>query len=125
VIADHPLLGVGGGNWPLTVGSASLGVSRFWFLGHSHSLPLQLGVELGAIGVLLGGVFFAAPLWLARRNANRSAAWQFVAAGATCGVLGLLAHDVVHYFLRQPADGIPTGLLLGLAVRAARAANVS
>jgi hypothetical protein len=34
-------------------------------------------------------------------------------------VLGLLAHNLVHYFLRDPVDGITTGLLLGLAVRGA------
>jgi hypothetical protein len=43
-----------------------------------------------------------------------------VTVGAVLGVLGLLAHGLVNYFLRHPVNGIATGLLLGLALGAAR-----
>jgi hypothetical protein len=121
IVAEQPLLGIGGGNWPLAVASAPLGVSRFWFRTHAHSLPLQLAVEVGLVGVLLGVLLFAAPLWVAwRALPGASAPWRGVAHGAMAGVLGLLAHNLVHYFLRDAADGIVTGMLLGLAVAAAQ-----
>lgn len=121
LMAEHPLLGVGGGNWPLAVAAAPLAVSRFWFRTHAHSLPLQLAVEVGLVGVLLGAVLFATPLWAAwRRLADTGTAWCGVAHGAIAAVLGLLAHNTVHYFLRDAADGILTGMLLGLALLATR-----
>jgi len=121
LLEERPLLGVGGGNWALAVGMAPLSVSRFWFRSHAHSLPLQLAVEVGLIGLLLGVVFFAEPLWMAwRRLPNATPEWRGVTCGAMAGVLGLLAHNLVHYFLRDPVDGITTGLLLGLALRGVR-----
>ncbi|MEW6268360.1 MAG: O-antigen ligase family protein [Thermodesulfobacteriota bacterium] len=124
LVEQQPVLGVGGGNWALAVGMAPLSVSRFWFRSHAHSLPLQLLVEVGVIGVLLGALFFAAPLGLAwRRLGGATREWRGVVHGAMAGVLGLLAHNLVHYFLRDPVDGITTGLLLGLAVRGVRASG--
>jgi len=119
LFVEHPVLGMGGGNWALAIGSAPLGVSRFWFRSHAHSLPLQLAVEVGLVGVALAGLLFVAPLWVAwRRLPSTAEAWRGVAHGAIAGVLGLLGHNLVHYFLRDAADGIVTGLLLGLAVGA-------
>ena len=119
LFVEHPILGIGGGNWALAVGSAPLGVSRFWFRSHAHSLPLQIGVEVGLVGVALAGLMFAAPLWVAfRRLPGTAPEWRGVVHGAIAGVLGLLAHNLVHYFLRDAVDGIVTGLLLGLAVAA-------
>lgn len=119
LFVEHPLVGIGGGNWALAVGSAPLGVSRFWFRSHAHSLPLQVGVEVGVVGIALVALMFAAPLWVAwRRLPATDDPWRGVVHGAIAGVLGLLAHNVFHYFLRDAADGIVTGLLLGLAVAA-------
>ncbi|HEY8515000.1 MAG TPA: O-antigen ligase family protein [Candidatus Binatia bacterium] len=124
LVEKQPILGVGGGNWALAVGMAPLSVSRFWFRSHAHSLPLQLLVEVGAIGVLLGVLFFATPLWVAwRRLGDAAREWRGVVHGAMAGVIGLLAHNLVHYFLRDPVDGITTGLLLGLAVRGVRSSG--
>jgi len=121
LFSEHPVLGVGGGNWPLAVAAAPLGVSRFWFRTHAHSLPLQLAVEVGIVGMLLGGVMFATPLWAAwRRLKDADGAWRGVAHGAIAAVLGLLAHNLVHYFLRDAVDAILTGMMLGLALRATR-----
>lgn len=119
LFAEHPLLGIGGGNWPLAVASAPLGVSRFWFRTHAHSLPLQIVVEVGLVGLACAVVTFFTPLWVAwRRLASTADEWRGVVYGAMAGVLGLLAHNLVHYFLRDAVDGILTGLLLGLAVAA-------
>lgn len=124
LFAEHPVLGIGGGNWPLAVAAAPLGVSRFWFRTHAHSLPLHLAVEVGIVGVLLGAAMFATPLWAAwRRLQDVDAGWRGVAHGAMAAVAGLLAHNVVHYFLRDAVDGILTGMLLGLALCATRRAS--
>ena len=121
LIREHPWLGVGGGNWSLIVGAADLKMSRFWFRGHAHSLPLHVWAELGAIGLALTAALFAAPLWSAgRRFGGVSRAWYGIGVGAAFAVLGLLAHNVVHYFLRDAVDGIVMGLLLGTTVAVAR-----
>jgi O-antigen ligase len=119
LFVEHPMLGIGGGNWSLAVASAPLGVSRFWFRTHAHSLPLQIVVEVGLLGLACAMVTFFTPLWVAwRRLSSAPEEWHGVANGAIAGVLGLLAHNLVHYFLRDAVDGILTGLLLGLAIAA-------
>jgi hypothetical protein len=126
LIEQHPLLGVGGGNWALAISAAPLAVSRFWFRSHAHSLALQLTVEVGVLGLLLGALFFLAPLWVGvRRLADAAPEWRGVAYGAIAGVVGLLAHNVVHYFLRDAVDGILPGLLLGLVVAGVKRHDVA
>ena len=85
----------------------------------AHSLPLQIVVEVGLLGLACAVVTLFTPLWVAwRRLSSAAEEWQGVANGAIAGVLGLLAHNLVHYFLRDAVDGILTGLLLGLAIAA-------
>jgi len=57
IIADHPLLGVGEGNFSRY--SLQYGLSEFGgpFL-HAHNVPLTLGAELGVAGLALVIVFF-------------------------------------------------------------------
>lgn len=113
IIRSAPLLGVGGGNWGFEVGAS--GVNRFWYT-HAHSLMLQLWAELGLVGVVLGALAFAVPLWHGLVGTlTGNPRWRGVAAGASLGVIALLLHDVVHFFLRSPADGLLTGVLLGIA----------
>ncbi len=126
LIRDNPWLGIGAGNWPLAVGGAAAGVSRFWFRSHAHSLPLHVLAELGGPGLLLCGAFFAAPLWRAACGVRRAPpVWVAIGKGAMLGVSGLLAHDLVHYFLRDAVDGIAPGALLGLCLLASRRAQVA
>ena len=121
VIRKHPWLGIGAGNWPLAVGQASADLSRFWFRSHAHSLPLQVLAELGGVGLLLCIGFFVLP-WLrsVRVLVTAEPAWRAIGLGAALGIAGLLAHDLVHYFLRDAVDGIAPGALLGIALLAAR-----
>lgn len=123
VIQRRPWFGFGGGNWSLLVGEAPLEVSRFWFLGHAHSLPLHVWAELGVVGVILLFAFFAVPLAAGlRRFSGVPDEWYGVGVGATLAVAALFAHNFVHYFLRDAVDGILTGLLLGTVIAVARRA---
>lgn len=113
IVRQAPVLGVGGGGWGFEVGQE--GVSRFWFT-HAHSLLLQLWAELGVVGVLAGLLGFAVPLWHGIVGALvGEPRWRGVAAGASLGIAALLLHDVVHFFLRTPGDGLLPGVLLGIA----------
>jgi O-antigen ligase len=115
LIRQHPLLGLGGGNYIFAVVAAPPGLSRFWFGPHCHSLLLQLCVELGLVGAVLGFAFFAAPIARGLATLGGLASdWRGVRVGAIVGVAGLLAHNLVNYFLNQPANGVITGVLLGL-----------
>jgi O-antigen ligase len=117
VIREHPWLGVGAGNWAFEAGGNP--VDRFWFSSHTHSIVLQLWAELGVVGLLAGGATLLVPVGLGLAGSRRGPAeWRGVTVGAALGVLALLAHDLVHWFLRVAADGIPTGVLLGLAAAA-------
>ncbi len=125
LIRDNPWLGIGAGNWALAVGGAAAGVSRFWFRSHAHSLPLHVLAELGGPGLVLCGAFFATPLWRAARSVRLAPkAWAAIGKGAMLGVSGLLAHDLVHYFLRDAVDAIAPGTLLGLCLLASRTAHL-
>lgn len=120
-IAERPWLGAGAGHWPYLVGQASLDVSRYWFRGHAHSLPLHVWAELGLVGVVFLFAFFLVPLGsAARRFAAVPRGWYGVGVGAAFAVAGLFVHDLVHYFLRDAVDGIVTGTLLGTALAVAR-----
>lgn len=120
VIRAHPWLGVGAGNWPFEANDNPL--DRFWFTSHTHSIVLQLWAELGVVGLLAGATTLLGPPTLGLAGAGRGPrAWRGVAVGAALGVFALAAHDVVHWFLRVAADGLPTGVLLGLAAAAAPA----
>jgi hypothetical protein len=57
--------------------------------------------------------------------ARVSGPWAGVGTGASFAVLGILAHNLVHYFLRDPVDGLMTGIVLGLVVSVARRAALS
>lgn len=124
IIGQRPWLGFGGGNWSLLVGEAPLAVSRFWFLGHAHSLPLHVWAELGVVGVVVLFAFFGVPLWSGVRRLPRvGGEWYGVGIGAALAVAALFAHNFVHYFLRDAVDGILTGLLLGTVIAVARRAS--
>ncbi len=122
-IREQPWLGHGAGNWSLLVGGASLEISTYWFRGHAHSLPLHVWVELGFVGVGLLFAFFFVPLGSAvRRFGSVSGTWRGVGVGAVAACAALFVHNFMHYFLRDAADGILTGLLLGTVVAVARRA---
>lgn len=103
---EHPIFGIGAGNFELEVGRIVPGVHT-----HSNSVYLQALVE--------GGVaLFAATLWLTYvsiasffRDRLRS---PFVAA-AFAASIALALHDVVDWLVFYPKVGGPWWILMGLA----------
>lgn len=92
MLADHPWLGVGVGNWALRYPAYALGP---WLdpLGHAHNVLFHLAAEAGLPGALaylwfwIGGL--AASLLALRRSRGLQRAFA-------AGVCGLLVHLSIH-----------------------------
>jgi predicted Zn-dependent protease len=82
---------------------------------HPESWPLQLGLELGLAGLLLG--VFA--LW-ALASALRRARLGVVELAALCALLALGLHDLFDFSLELPATAAAAAVLAGLLVRPER-----
>jgi O-antigen ligase len=90
---DHPVLGVGLGNYPIAYARYALPKWRM-ALGHAHNYYLNIAAEAGLIGLLGYLALWAAALWqtVQVRLASRDAYTQALALGA----LGVLVHLSVH-----------------------------
>jgi hypothetical protein len=116
-VAHEPLHGVGAGGW-----------SVWWlryrqindFARDAHSLPLQTLAELGVIGVLLLGAFFAG-VALAARDAHRVA--PGLAAGPIAGVVAYAAHAPLDWDWQMPAVTIVALVLAGALIALASPAR--
>jgi O-antigen ligase len=102
MIGDHPLLGVGAGNYPAAYENYFL---PGWTeaLGHAHNLYLNLAAETGIPGALIYVAFVATALiytmrWLARspRFALRTSHSYALHRAVLLGVLGALVASSVH-----------------------------
>ncbi len=70
MLAAHPLLGVGAGNYP--VAYPHYQVPRWHLaLGHAHNLYLNMAAEIGIPGALAYLAFVAAGIWLAASRTTR------------------------------------------------------
>lgn len=67
MMRDHPLTGVGPGNWVVAVPDYLVAYDEALLTTHAHSLPLQVGVELGLPGLLLWFALIAAVVAGTRR----------------------------------------------------------
>ncbi|HEV2776017.1 MAG TPA: O-antigen ligase family protein [Solirubrobacteraceae bacterium] len=115
--ADHPLLGVGAGNYADTYTQRRRNPS---YVRQPHSLPLQVVAELGVLGlVLLGG--FAVTLCVAAAGARApSAGAPAIVAATVCAAYA--AHSSVDWLHNLPGITLgacaAAGLLLGGALQA-------
>jgi hypothetical protein len=101
------------------------------FANHAHEDYVEMLFEGGIFFVLLAGVF----VWLAAARARRLVAIALrerkldreCMAAAICGLglLGLLAHSLVEFNLRIPANAILGALLAGVYLRPHCDADVS
>jgi len=107
LVAEHPLIGAGVGParfiWDRPDGNASVAL-------YAHNEYLQLLVDLGAIGVVLLLVLFAAIVVTVKRG------WSSpLAAGAVAGLVALAVHSGFDFLWHIPVLPLLGGLLIGLA----------
>jgi O-antigen ligase len=122
IIADHPLLGVGAGNYyaySLAYGLSEDGEPY----EHAHNVPLTVAAELGVVGLALLLWFFAAVGRAAWRAVRDTRAPQFpLALGVTAALTGLLVNSMTDYppgaNLIMATIMIEVGVLVALARRA-------
>ncbi len=119
IIAEHPLFGIGQGNFPTVspnFGLADVGGIPF---DHAHDLFLNIAVELG-LPALLALLFTIAALFRSARNALRDRAGPLYpyAVAVSASLLALLVNSITEYPLRQnlimATIMIVIGLLLAL-----------
>jgi O-antigen ligase len=110
LIANHPLRGVGAGNFSAATRTVTPGGAA---LDSVHNVPLLIGAELGLAGVALMGAMVAAVLAVSyRRWRERSTElWHGMVAGglATLAVVGMLD----HYLWSIPQGGLLGAWLVG------------
>jgi O-antigen ligase len=89
---DHPLLGVGIGNYSAAYAEYAL---PLWpvALGHAHNYYLNIAAEAGFLGLLSYLLLVVAALATAWHRVRKATGWQWAVA---LGVLGVLVHLSVH-----------------------------
>jgi putative inorganic carbon (hco3(-)) transporter len=93
MFADHPLLGVGIGNY--AVAYPDYAPPHFYdALGHAHNVYVNFLAETGLLGTVPWLVFWFGALWWAARSARRATGDAWMAAG----VLGCLVYLSIHNF---------------------------
>ncbi|MBP7865291.1 MAG: O-antigen ligase family protein [Acidobacteria bacterium] len=132
MMRDHPLTGVGPGNWIVSVPDYLVAYDEALLTTHAHSLPLQLGVELGLPGLLLWLALIMAVVAATRRQLGErgggpvrgpraSAAGWGLSAGAVAGfaLLVTAGHNLldVTVFTRPLRFVLPALLALLFAPR--------
>lgn len=120
MLAEHPLLGVGWGQfnfaWTLTPMPALPRTAGYTFT-HAHDLPVHWAVELGLpmAMILVGLLTFV--VWRAVRNVWRvQEAVSPLRRAALAMVLVVLLHSLLEFPLWHTHFLLPTAFLLGLAV---------
>ncbi len=112
MLSDHPVLGVGFGNYAVVYPVYAL---PHWSdpLGHAHNYYLNVAAEAGLIGLFAYGVLWAAAFWQAGRTVLRSS----LSRGLTAGLLGVLVALSIHNgFDNLFVHGmhVQVGLVLGM-----------
>jgi O-antigen ligase len=124
IVADHPLLGVGQGNFPAVspgYGVTDVGGAPF---DHAHDLFLNVASELGLPALLLlllliGSLFAAAH----RALRNRDGPIYPFAVATSASLLGLLVNSVTEYPLRQNLVMATIMIVIGLLLAFERASR--
>ena len=117
LIAQHPWLGVGWGEfnfaWTLTPFPGRPGA----FFDHTHNLPLQLLVELGIPLATLVMALLLWALWKAFAAARRTASTDALTQrGALVMVLTMAVHSMLEYPLWYAYFLLPTAFALGICL---------
>lgn len=115
-IFDHPILGFGYGNWKLASIPEMLGKVKTYIVPyHSHNDFLQLGAELGIVGILLYLLFFYGALDLIKKGLKDARNTPFYFA--------LLLFLVVYFIdanlnfpIARPIIQIPLLIIVGFLI---------
>jgi hypothetical protein len=117
LIALHPWTGVGWGNFNFAWSLTPFPNRHTAFFDHTHNLPLQLAVELGApMALLICGLLLWA-LWQAWRRALAAA--PAASAAGRCAVMMLVLiglHSLLEYPLWYAYFLLPTAFIWGFAL---------
>jgi O-antigen ligase len=114
VTAAHPLAGAGPGHAELRWGEPDGGIQ---FFAYAHNEYVQLGAELGLVGLALLAVLlvaFARLLWRARATGPAGAAW----AGAVAALAAFAVHSGFDFVWHLPAVVLTVMLLVGAVLPA-------
>jgi O-antigen ligase len=106
MLLDHPLLGVGAGQFPTAFGTTYAGRAHIAWM-NPHNLFLQVACELGIVGLIVF-IYFVIQIvkqirHLPRRESNPLVELNFQVATA-CGamLIGVMAMSVVSHTLYRP-----------------------
>jgi O-antigen ligase len=127
IFENHPVLGVGLGNFPDAYANAPLAGKQFLPSTiykpppHAHDLFLQLMAEQGIIGLLA----FLAILFVAIRTTLRLRAgprrWiRVLGSGLLASLIAVVAQDLFDVTIQDPQTGLYLFLLLGLIAACGR-----
>lgn len=131
-MADHPVLGVGAGNFPVAEGTispmarrAEYGAGVRW--GAAHNSLVQVGAELGVPGLLLSvGVIVSALVALRRtaRAALRAGAPDLAVSGLAQSLMAALVGFMVGGFFLSLGYSDMLFTLVALAVGLHKVASI-
>lgn len=130
VALDHPLLGVGPGQFKIASSNADYALYNY-VAEHPHNIVLTVAAEHGAYGLvafgLVIGLLIAGFIALVRAEPRRDkptpAYW--CAAGSMAGLLALGVHGMVDMPLRNPILNATVWVIVALAVASTTAAMKS
>ena len=104
MIADYPILGIGGGAYYSTF-EAYQPANYGAFYDHAHNDYLEFAIELGVPVTLMLGLMILYSLFLAIRTLSqrKTALYQGIAFGCSVAILHMLLHSSVDFSLQSPA----------------------
>ena len=111
--ADHPVVGVGAGNYADTYTQRRRNPS---YVRQPHSLPLQVLAELGVLGLILLGGFVLALGRVALRDCDAVGIAPRVVAASVCAAYG--AHASVDWLHNLPGISLGACAAAGLLLAA-------
>jgi len=117
--ADHPLLGVGLGDFETAYPPYQSLTTDMW-IDHAHNDYVEAAAETGLVGALLVLSALVLFLFLAFRDSGQPVLSQAAAVrvGAAIGCCGLLVHSLADFNLHIPANAAWFAVLAGIATTA-------
>jgi len=122
MLREHPILGVGPGNWPVEFpryaepGATEDGVlSATVAPRQAHNDPLERTAETGIVGLAaVGGLVWACARAIRERLRSAESSSRITAAAAAGALVSILAAGIASFPLEEPGTLVLTGLSLGL-----------